>query len=354
MFHLTNIVVASMGEATAADVSVQIYTVDGHDLAGPRPSQQLPGARHGHGQEGPVREEDGVLRAPGQWHREIPGEAAEVHRRSMGRQCTSQWGGRLMGAREDLLGAARDLTRQGRTPFSPVELIAAARARDSNYPESTLRTFIVGPMCVNSPDNHAVQYGDLCRVARGLYRLANDDSPIRTKPPVPVPVAPVSPEEPSPPESPVDATAEWWWEGNVQAAVVRHLAAEGWDIHRVAGTSSRERGVDIDAVRGGERLLVEVKGYPSGTYLRGPKEGQRKSTSAPLQARTYFAGALLSGLLMRADHPSARVILALPDVETYRTLAARTSPPLIQARVELWLVSEGGTVSEISKDAQSR
>jgi len=30
--HLTNIVVASMGPATAADVSVQIHTVDGHDL----------------------------------------------------------------------------------------------------------------------------------------------------------------------------------------------------------------------------------------------------------------------------------------------------------------------------------
>ncbi len=109
-----------------------------------------------------------------------------------------------------------------------------------------------------------------------------------------MPDAPVSAQS----EAPVDATTEWWWEGNVQAAVVRHLAAEGWDIHRVADTSSRERGVDIDAVRGPERLLVEVKGYPSDTYLRGPKEGRRKPTGAALQARHYFAGALLSGLLM--------------------------------------------------------
>lgn len=259
-----------------------------------------------------------------------------------------------MGAREDLLGAARQLTHQGRTPFSPAELIAEARARGSTYPDTTLRTFIVGPMCDNSPDNHAVQYGDLHRVGRGLYQLANDDSPVRTTPPVPVPDAPVSPEGPAPSETPVDATTEWWWEGNVQAAVVRHLAAEGWDIHRVADTSSRERGVDIDAVRGGERLLAEVKGYPSDTYLRGPKEGTRKPTGAALQARHYFAGALLSGLLMRGDHASARVVLALPAVETYRTLAARTSAPLTQARVELWLVSEGGTVRGISKGVQSR
>ncbi len=202
-------------------------------------------------------------------------------------------------------------------------------------------------MCVNSPDHHTVQYGDLRRVGRGLYRLSNDDSPARPTPPVPVPDPPVSPEGPAPSETPVDATTEWWWEGNVQAAVVRHLAADGWDIHRVADTSSRERGVDIDAVRGGERLLAEVKGYPSATYLRGPKEGRPKPTGAALQARQYFAGALLSGLLMRSDYPSARVVLALPDMETYRTLAARTSVPLGNAAVELWLVGSSGTVTEL-------
>ncbi len=145
----------------------------------------------------------------------------------------------------------------------------------------------------------------------------------------------------------MNATTEWWWEGNVQAAVVRHLAAEGWDVHRVADTSSRERGVDIDAVPGPERLLVEVKGYPSDTYLRGPKEGRRKPTGAALQARHYFAGALLSGLLMRSAHPSARVVLALPDMETYRNLAARTADPLAKAAVQLWLVSSIGTIAEL-------
>src|SRR5690242_11952489 len=80
-----------------------------------------------------------------------------------------------VGAREDLLRAARELTRRGRSTFSPADLIAEARSHGSAYAETTLRTFIVGPMCLNSPDNHAAQYGDLWRVGRGTYRLANGD-----------------------------------------------------------------------------------------------------------------------------------------------------------------------------------
>lgn len=83
----------------------------------------------------------------------------------------------------------------------------------------------------------------------------------------------------------------------MQAAVVRHIAAEGWDIRRVADTASRERGVDIEAVLDGTQLLIEVKGYPSTTYASGDRAGETKRTSAPLQARAYFSHALLAGVL---------------------------------------------------------
>lgn len=56
--------------------------------------------------------------------------------------------------------------------FAPAQLITEARSAGSTYPDTTLRTFIVGPMCLNSPDHHAVQYDDLERVARGLLRLS--------------------------------------------------------------------------------------------------------------------------------------------------------------------------------------
>ncbi len=78
-----------------------------------------------------------------------------------------------MGARDDLLGAALSLEEQGRSPFTPAELISEARSAGSTYPDTTLRTFIVGPMCRNSPNHHAAQYGDLERVARSQYRLVS-------------------------------------------------------------------------------------------------------------------------------------------------------------------------------------
>jgi hypothetical protein len=249
-----------------------------------------------------------------------------------------------VGAREDLLGAAERLTERGRSPFSPAELIAEARSGGSNYPDSTLRTFIVGPMCVNSPDNHAVQYGDLFRVGRGLYRLAAEaergtiEIPERASA-----VAPVARLVEAPHEA-------WFWEGNVQATVVRHLASEGWHIRRVADTASRERGIDIEADRDGDRLLVEVKGYPASTYASGERAGETKRTSAPLQARAYFSHALLTGVLMRSDHDEAHVVIAFPEMETYATLARRTVGTLASAGIEVWLVAQDGQVRHVDPE----
>lgn len=109
---------------------------------------------------------------------------------------------------------------------------------------------------------------------------------------------------------------------------------DGWHITRVADTTSREHGVDVDANRDGTRLLVEVKGYPS------PARPQQ----APIQARTYFSGVILSGVLLRAEHPDARVVLALPEMATFRNLTDRTAPTLAGVGIEIWLVSENGDV----------
>ena len=136
-------------------------------------------------------------------------------------------------------------------------------------------------------------------------------------------------------------------EGNVQAALVRHLANDGWRIRRVADTHSREHGVDIEADRGGVTLLIEVKGYPYATYLNGPSEGQKKHFGVGAQARTYFGNAVLTGLLMRSDNADARVVLVFPALETFRTLARRSAPPLFLAEIEVWLVSEDGQVTHV-------
>src|SRR5687767_6036018 len=40
-------------------------------------------------------------------------------------------------------------------------------------------------------------------------------------------------------------TKEWFWEGNVQTTLLRHLKKDGWHIQRSADTASRSRGIDI-------------------------------------------------------------------------------------------------------------
>jgi hypothetical protein len=129
--------------------------------------------------------------------------------------------------------------------------------------------------------------------------------------------------------------------------LVAHLARTGWSIRRVADTASSEHGHDIDAVKDDERLLIEVKGYPTSTYARGPRHGQERAAgSLGAQARTHFSNALLSGCVMRADNVDARIAIAFPAMETYTALARRVRPVLLSAGIELWIVSHGGEVQE--------
>jgi hypothetical protein len=41
----------------------------------------------------------------------------------------------------------------------------------------------------------------------------------------------------------MDVTTDWFWEGNVVAAIARHLEGEGWEIVGQADTRLKERGV---------------------------------------------------------------------------------------------------------------
>jgi hypothetical protein len=80
----------------------------------------------------------------------------------------------------------------------------------------------------------------------------------------------------------------------VQAAIVEHLQREGWTIEREADTASHEPGIDVLASKDGRRLAVEVKGFPSARYARGPKAGQPQPKPRTLQARHWFSEALLT------------------------------------------------------------
>lgn len=92
-------------------------------------------------------------------------------------------------------------------------------------------------------------------------------------------------------------------EDEVKRAVLEHLEAEGWTVNVAWG---RERGVDIDARRLGERLVLEAKG----------------EVALHPQQVNYFLGAL-GELLQRMDDPDATYGLALPGNRQYRGLVDR-------------------------------
>lgn len=137
--------------------------------------------------------------------------------------------------------------------------------------------------------------------------------------------------------------ADWYWEGNVVAALARALAAEGWTIRRTADTGRREQGVDLVAVSGRRTLMVEVKGYPTTTYARGPKAGQTKPTLPVSQARQWFSHAVLECLLMRSKYPDVEVVMAFPQMETYVRLIERIRPSLVHLGFGVYVIASDGT-----------
>ncbi|WP_421119858.1 hypothetical protein ACE2AJ_00410 [Aquihabitans daechungensis] len=243
-----------------------------------------------------------------------------------------------MGAREDVVAAAERLTSRGESPFGPLDVLAEVKRVGCAYPDQTIRTQLVAHLSVVDPDEPITVRKPLRRVARGRYVLG----------PVTAPVKPEPPQRPSASALSDDPMTEWHWEGNVQSAVVGHLVAEGWSIVRVADTSTKEHGHDVVAERGSERVIVEVKGYPSHLYVRGDRAGQKKPTSPNTQARHWFAMAVLAGATMRSSEEGSRVVLALPDYTTYRNLAERTRPALRAMSVEVWLVDESNRVNPVS------
>ncbi|MBY0382312.1 MAG: hypothetical protein K2W78_10380 [Xanthobacteraceae bacterium] len=142
----------------------------------------------------------------------------------------------------------------------------------------------------------------------------------------------------------MDATADWYWEGNVVDALARHLLATGWQIVSKADTHSRERGVDIHAAKDGVVLLIEAKGYPSVGYRDPARAGETKRTNPSLQAQHWYSHAVLKAMRLQTEHPQARVALAFPDFPRYRTLFDETCAGLTRLGVAVLTVKENGEV----------
>ena len=134
------------------------------------------------------------------------------------------------------------------------------------------------------------------------------------------------------------AARSWYWEGNIQDAIVKYLRKTGWEISRSADTTSREAGKDIEAKRGSRELWISVKGWPE--------------KSVNTQARHWFAAALFDLVLYRTDNPSVDLAIGIPDgFSTYENLLPRIRWMRKKIPFNVFKVSESGDVSVLHPES---
>ncbi len=126
----------------------------------------------------------------------------------------------------------------------------------------------------------------------------------------------------------------WFWEGNVQATVVRYLATQDCIIRSVADTAGRKPGKDIVAEREGKPIWITVKGYPEGTSKTHPST----------QAGHWFKQAVFDIIEYRGESEIAELGMALPDFPRYRSLAQKINWFQSAAQFVYYWVRESGEV----------
>lgn len=137
---------------------------------------------------------------------------------------------------------------------------------------------------------------------------------------------------------------DWFWEGNVQAAIASFLEINGWTLGSVADTISKAQGVDIEASKDAMSLMVEVKGYPSRRYADPRRAHETKRTNPLTQAAQWYGQAVLKAMRMLSSFPDARVAIGFPDFPRYRNLLAETEGSLRTLGIGVILVTETGQV----------
>lgn len=145
----------------------------------------------------------------------------------------------------------------------------------------------------------------------------------------------------------VDATKDWFWEGNVTDAVATYLIMQGWKILSQADTRTKQRGLDIHAIRDNREIVIEVKGYPSKSYRDLSKSDQRKPTSPTSQAQHWYSHATLKVMRLQTAYPSAIVAMAFPDFPRYRQLFKETAPAFERLGIAILFISEAGAIEAV-------
>ncbi|GAA5514935.1 hypothetical protein Dcar01_03699 [Deinococcus carri] len=160
--------------------------------------------------------------------------------------------------------------------------------------------------------------------ARGrIVRLKGEGGRIRSYVAEASPQVPVAPLLPSAQQAPANLS-----EDVLKVALVRWLEKAGWELTFCA--PGRAHGIDIEAHRGAERWVIEVKGIGSRDPMRV----------------NYFL-AVLGETLQRMNDPRARYSIALPEHRQFVRLWDRL-PDLAKERtgISALFVNEAGEVRE--------
>jgi hypothetical protein len=126
----------------------------------------------------------------------------------------------------------------------------------------------------------------------------------------------------------------WYWEGNVQATVIKALKLAGYHINSLADTASHQHGIDIMAEKDGKHLWVSVKGYPWRTG----------NTQPSTQAGHYFKEVIFDMIEYRQRNGDVSLAVALPDFPRYRSLSQQISWLKPVAKFSYYWVKENGDV----------
>lgn len=143
----------------------------------------------------------------------------------------------------------------------------------------------------------------------------------------------------------MDVTVDWYWEGNVVETIACFLAQNEWTIVSKADTRSRERGADIEAIKGGRTLLIEAKGYPSKNFRDPRRADEVKPTNPTNQAQQWYSHALLKVMRLQTKYPEAIVSLGFPDFPRYQALFEETRGGLARLGVAMLIAREDGAVT---------
>ncbi|WP_249281068.1 hypothetical protein [Paenibacillus sp. 7516] len=116
-------------------------------------------------------------------------------------------------------------------------------------------------------------------------------------------------------------------EDNLKQILKDYLHEDGWETQIAWG---RTPGIDINAVRGTERWIIEVKGLGSLSAMNV----------------NCFLG-VLAETVQRMDDPNVKYSIALPDVRQFRNLWGRL-PLLAKKRTGITaiFIDEQGSIDE--------